>query len=131
MLISVVMPARNAAATIGMAIDSLLLQTIRPDEIIIVDDASTDQTAAVIEKYENPMIRLIRNSDRRGVARSLNEAIVSSRGEYIARMDADDISHPNRFKRQVELLIKNPAVAVVGSWVSIIDEKGRKSGDLN
>lgn len=131
MSISVVMPARNAAATIGVAVDSVLSQTMPADEIIIVDDASTDRTAEIIDQYRNPLIRLIRNSDQRGIANSLNSAIQSSRGKFIARMDADDISHPNRFRRQADLLTSNPPVAVVGSWVSVIDRLGRAYDVLN
>ena len=115
--ISVVMGAYNEEATISESIESILSQTYSYWELIIIDDCSTDRTAAVIKRYcdKDHRISIHKNSQNLGLAESLNKGISLAKGPYIARMDADDLSLPNRFEEQVKILDSDPWVMVVGS----------------
>lgn len=104
--VSVVIPAFNAKDYIGRAIDSVLAQTRRADEIIIVDDGSTDDTRQILQPYGDAVRYLYR--DNAGAARARNTAIEAARSEWIAFLDADDVYDPQKLKRQIELLEKNP-----------------------
>ena len=125
--VSVVMPVRNGGAYLLPAIESVLGQTYRDFELIVVDDGSTDATAELLAAVTDPRIRIFRGS-RRGVVAARNEALGHARGELIACMDADDIAMPRRFARQVEFLDANPHVAVLGSAVMRIDPAGAECG---
>ena len=118
--VTVLMPVYNAAPFVQAAIDSILSQSFKAFELLIIDDASTDETADIVRKFKDPRINFITNDKNMGIAATLNRGLDRSNGEYIARMDADDISFPDRLKRQVDFLNKNPEVAVVGSWVNFI-----------
>lgn len=123
--ISVIMPAYNAEAYISDAIESILVQTYGDFEFIIMDDGSKDRTLEIIKKYDDSRIRLIQNESNLGIIKTLNKGISESRGKYIARMDADDVSLPERFRLQVEFLEANPQVALVGGQFSYIDGNGK------
>lgn len=122
--VSVVMAVYNGGRYLNEAISSILDQTFRDFEFIIVDDGSTDGTKEIIEAFQSAdsRVRLIARENR-GQTRSLNEAIWCSTGEYIARMDADDISLPNRLEKQVLLLDGNPEVGMCGAWIRMFDDK--------
>jgi len=124
--LSVVMPAFNAAAFIDEAIDSVLGQTHADLELIIVDDASTDDTLDIIERraLDDDRIRILRNETNLGPGGSTNRGIEVAAGHLIGRMDADDISLPERFEIQVATLRENPHYAVVGTFASHINEEG-------
>ncbi len=122
--ISVIMPAYNAEKYIAEAIDSILNQTFGDFEFIILNDCSTDRTEEIIRSYTDPRIVSLKNEQNMGVAATLNKGLSVAKGEYIARMDADDISLPERFAKQVAFLDKNPAVAVLGTNVERFDESG-------
>ena len=113
--ISVIMPAYNAEKYIREAIDSILAQTYTDFEFIIIDDASTDATASIVESYSDERIRFFRNEHNMGVANTLNRGLDLAVGEYIARMDSDDISLPERFAKQVEFMDTHTDVIVCGS----------------
>jgi glycosyltransferase involved in cell wall biosynthesis len=113
--ISAVMPVYNGEAHLNEAIDSILAQTFGGFEFIIIDDGSTDRTAEIINAYNDDRIVYIRNAENLGVARSLNRGIEAARGEYIARMDADDISEPRRFETQLRFMESHKRVGVCGS----------------
>ena len=98
--ISVILPAYNAENYISQAIDSILAQTYGDFEFIILNDCSTDGTERIILSFDDPRIRYVRNEQNLGVAATLNRGLELAAGEYIARMDADDISLPERFFRQ-------------------------------
>ena len=100
--ISVIMGVHNGEKTLPRAIDSILNQTFTDFELIICDDCSTDATIQVIKDYieKDNRVILIRNESNSGLAASLNNCINISKGEYIARMDDDDISHVDRFEKQ-------------------------------
>lgn len=101
--ISVVMPTWNAEKYLREAVDSILGQTFCDFELIVIDDASTDMTRPILETYQDCRIKVI-DGPCRGISAALNIGLDVACGEYIARMDADDISYPNRFEMQVNFL---------------------------
>lgn len=122
--ISVIMPAYNAEKYIAEAMDSILGQTFGDFEFIILNDCSKDRTEEVILSYTDPRIVYVKNEENMGVARTLNKGLELAKGEYIARMDADDISLPERFAKQVTYLDTNRQYAAVGSNAIIFYEDG-------
>ena len=110
------MPAYNAEKYIAESIESILSQTFTDFEFIIINDASTDSTKEIIESFQDSRIILINNEQNLGVAKSLNIGIATAKGKYIARMDADDISLPERFQTQFNFMEKNPDIDICGSW---------------
>ncbi|RJR15175.1 MAG: glycosyltransferase [Nitrospiraceae bacterium] len=123
--ISVVMSTYNDGVYLEKAVKSILSQTFQNYEFIIIDDASTDNTAEILHTYDDPRIRIIRNTDNLGLTRSLNKGISNARGTYIARMDADDISLPHRFETQLDFLKRNPDHGLVGSSYYQVDDQGK------
>jgi glycosyltransferase involved in cell wall biosynthesis len=130
--VTVVMPAYNAAQFIDEAINSIRGQTLTDWEMIVVDDGSTDATKDIAEGHaaEDRRIRVIYQANA-GQAAANNRAIPEARGEYIARMDADDVSLPERLLRQTAFLDENPTMAAVGSGVDLIDDSGRRGGRMS
>ncbi|TRX34835.1 glycosyltransferase [Flavobacterium sp. ZT3R18] len=123
--ITVLMPVYNCELYIQEAVDSVLNQTFTDFEFLIIDDASTDATVAIIKKYNDPRIQLIQKPENSGYTNSLNHGLSIAKGEYIARMDGDDISLPERFAKQVAFLDANQDVVLCGTFYSIIGtEKG-------
>jgi glycosyltransferase involved in cell wall biosynthesis len=123
------MPVYNGGPYLAPAIESILGQSYRDFELILLDDGSTDGSAAVMDRYADAdgRIRLIR-VPHRGYVVALNEGLELARGRFIARMDADDIALPGRFGAQVEALAARPRLAVIGSHVEEIDPDGRRLG---
>jgi glycosyltransferase involved in cell wall biosynthesis len=119
-LISVIMPVYNCESYIAEAIESILNQTYIYFELIIIDDYSTDSTPDIIVTYNDTRIRFIKKNKNTGLVSSLNMGIDLSKGEYIARMDGDDISNDRRFERQIELMQSNPNIVLCGTWFQII-----------
>lgn len=115
-LVSVLMPAYNAAAFIGEAISSILEQSYANFELIIINDGSTDSTENEIALFDDARIKYFRNEKNMGLIASLNSGIELCQGAYIVRMDADDLSLFNRIEKQVEFMNANPDIAVAGSW---------------
>ena len=126
--IDVIMPARNASKYLRCAIDSILNQTYENFRLIIVDDASTDNTVKIIKSYLDNRIFLIKNRSQMGVAKSLNIALNYVNSEYIARMDADDVAKSNRLQTQLDYLINHKDVGVVASAADLINENGKICG---
>lgn len=120
-MVSVVMAVYNGQEYLNIAIDSILLQTYENLELVIVDDGSTDHSRSIIESYKDPRIKYYWQKNR-GLAAALNRGISRSTGKYIARMDADDISHPDRLKKQVTYLEKNKNIALLGTSFNIVDD---------
>ncbi|MBO5833349.1 MAG: glycosyltransferase family 2 protein [Alphaproteobacteria bacterium] len=116
--VSVLMSAYNTGKYIAEAIESILAQTFSDFEFIIINDGSRDDTAEVVRKYaaQDSRIIFIDNPVNRGLVPCLNQGLELCRGEYIARMDSDDIAMPNRFEIEVNYLDNNPDVGVVGGW---------------
>lgn len=124
-LVSVIMPVYNAEKFIQEAVNSVLRQTYKNLELIIVDDASTDGSLGIIEKYSDPRIRIYRNEENRGISYSTNRAISSSRGKYIALLDDDDIAVCNRIRLQVDFMEQNEDVDILGGASAEIDSDGQ------
>ena len=114
--VTVLMPVYNAEAYLREAMDSILAQTFTDYEFLILDDASSDTSAEIVRSYDDPRIRLVQNERNLKVAATLNKGLEMARGEYIARMDADDISLPERLARQVAFLDIHSEVGIVGVW---------------
>jgi glycosyltransferase involved in cell wall biosynthesis len=122
--VSVVLPLFNAVNYINESINSILQQNFTDFELIIIDDCSFDGSAEIIHSINDERIMYLKNESNIGLNRSLNLGFSLAKGKYIARMDHDDISLPNRFSIQVEFLEKNPSYVLVGSNCNIINEKG-------
>lgn len=125
--VSVVMPAYNAEKYIAEAIESILNQTFRDFEFIIVDDGSTDRTWEIINDYASRDSRIVplKNEKNLKIAKTLNYGISCCHGKYIARMDADDWSYPNRLEKQVAFMEKNCEIGISGGSMEIMDEEDR------
>jgi len=123
--ITVLMPVYNGEKYLREAIDSILSQTFTDFEFIIVNDISTDSTKEIISSYNDPRIRLINTDHNMGLVRSLNYGLKLAKGKYIARMDADDISLPNRLELQATYLDNYPEVALLGTGKYIINQNGK------
>jgi glycosyltransferase involved in cell wall biosynthesis len=126
--VSVVMSVYNAERYVEEAIESILGQTFRDFEFIIVDDGSTDTTSEILHNFDDERIMLVENDGNIGLTRSLNKGLQMARGKYIARMDADDISLYERLEKQVQFLDTHPDVGLVGSAVIYIDPDGKELG---
>ena len=122
--ISVVMSVYNGEKYLQESIESILAQTYSDFEFIIIDDCSTDDSVNIIESYDDKRIRLIRNEHNLRLPASLNKGIKSATGKYIARMDADDISMPDRFDKQVSYMETHSEVVAAGGSFQAIDENG-------
>ena len=116
-VVSVVMPIYNSAKFLALAIDSILAQSFPDFELLIIDDASTDNGADIINCYQDLRIRYVKNEKNVGVAASRNCGIKLARGEFIAQMDQDDIARPNRLALQVSFLRANPEIGLCGGQI--------------
>jgi glycosyltransferase involved in cell wall biosynthesis len=123
--VSVLMPAFNTENYIGEAIESILNQNFEDFEFLIIDDGSTDSTTEIIEFYRSQDNRIIvhKNQNNQGLSFSLNKGLDAAKGKYIARMDADDISLPNRLRIQVDFMDSHPEVAVSSAWMKTIGKR--------
>ena len=115
--VTVVMAAYNAAQFLRQAVVSVLAQTYRDFELIVVDDASSDDSLSILESFGDPRMRIIRHRSNVGAALSRNDALDLARGEFVAIMDADDLCGPTRLEQQVAFLDANPLVGLVGCGV--------------
>jgi glycosyltransferase involved in cell wall biosynthesis len=129
--VTVVMAVYNGERYLAEAIDSILAQTYRDFELLVIDDASSDRTAEILAKYHDERIRVLRNDTNRGLTVSLNIGLGAARGELIARHDADDRSRPRRLEEQVAFLDAHPEVAAVGTQAQVIDASGRRQRRLD
>ena len=125
--VSVIMPVYNQEKFLKQSIDSILNQTFKDFELIIINDRSTDKTKDILNKYAQKDLRIrVFFQENQGCTKSLNYGIKQAKGEYIARQDADDISLPKRLEKQVDFLNKNKNIGLVGSFAQVIDEQGNK-----
>lgn len=116
-IVSVLMPVYNGEAYLQEAIESILEQQFSDFEFLIIDDASTDKSNQIIKAYSDPRIKLFRNNNNLGIAKTLNKGLALAQGRYIARMDSDDISLPSRLKEQVGFMNSNPSIGISGTWI--------------
>lgn len=120
--VSVIMSVYNAEKYLKLSMDSVFNQTFRDFEFIIVDDGSTDKSLDIINDYRDSRIRLFINKKNSGLVFSLNKGIEEAKGKYVARMDADDISLPERFMKQVDYMETHPEVDVCGAFIQTFDD---------
>lgn len=113
--VSVILPAYNAEKYIKEAVDSILSQTFGDFELIVINDCSKDSTEQILLSYTDPRLVYVKNEENLGVAGTLNKGLKLAKGQYIARMDADDISLPQRFEKQVAYLDSHENTAVLGT----------------
>lgn len=129
-VVSIILAVFNGDAYLQEAIDSLVGQSFRDFELIVVDDGSTDRSPEILRAYTDPRLRILRNSENQGLTPSLNRGLAEARGEFIARQDADDISEPDRLARQVDFLRRRPEIVMTGSWYREIDSSGAILGNV-
>jgi glycosyltransferase involved in cell wall biosynthesis len=127
-LVTIAMPVRNAGPAVAAAVRSILAQSFADWEFLVIDDGSTDATAAIVAGFADPRLRLIRHAQTRGLAVRLNEAISQARGRLFARMDGDDIAYPARLEAQVNFMAGEPCCDLVACGMLIFDDAGRIRG---
>jgi len=123
--VTVLMAIYNGEEYLKECMDNVLSQTYKDFEFLIIDDGSTDSTLDIIKSYKDHRIRLLKNDKNMSQVASLNIGLDHALGEYIARIDVDDIMLPDRLKKQLSFLIRRPEAALVGSWGEAIDKFGK------
>lgn len=126
-LVSVILPVYNGSSFVAEAIQSILNQTYQNLELIIVNDGSTDNTLAILKRFKDDYpqkIKVISYLRNQGESAAANIGFKIAKGEFIARMDADDVSYPERLEKQVDFMLKNPNMIVSGTQADVINEKG-------
>jgi len=125
MEISVTMPVFNAEKYLAESVESILNQSFQDFEFIIIDDSSTDRSLEIMNQYGNMdnRIKVLQNKYAKGVVGASNTGLEASQGKYIARMDADDVSLPDRFEKQHRFMESHPEVAVCGTWADTFGQK--------
>ena len=129
-VVSVLLPCCNGGATLGLALHSLLAQTFPHFEILFLNDGSTDNSVDIARAFGDPRIRMLGDVTRRGLPTRLNEGVAQAKGRFIARMDADDISFPTRFERQLAYLTAHPGVDLLGCRAVVFSGQGVPMGML-
>ncbi|NNE88054.1 MAG: glycosyltransferase [Silicimonas sp.] len=131
--ISVIMAVHNGQPYLEDCVASVLSQSVADFEFIVIDDASSDGSTTVLEALaaRDNRIKLTRNANNIGLTRSLNVGLEQARGEYIARIDADDLCRPKRLEAQLEAMLSDPDLIILGSGYGIIDEHGAPQGEVS
>jgi glycosyltransferase involved in cell wall biosynthesis len=124
-LVSIVLPVYNGEKYLAESLDSVLAQTYQNWELVIINDGSTDGTENLILGYGDKRIKYLLNEGNKGIIYSLNRGLLESNGDFIARLDADDIALPFRIQRQVEFLSENTDFALCGTYFQTIDSNGK------
>src|SRR3972149_6374220 len=129
--ISVIMPFYNCERYLGQAIESILTQTFNDFELILINDASTDNSDSIAKRYLNDQrVVYIKNNYNKKIVKNLNLGLSIARAEIIARMDGDDISHPDRLEKQYSYLLAHKVIVLIGSFAELIDSNGRVVGQM-
>ncbi len=115
--VTVLLPVHNASAFVRQAVESILSQTFADFELLAIDDASEDDSLPILQSFTDPRLRIIASSERKKLAGVLNRGIAESRAPLIARMDADDVCHPERLARQIDFLHRHPEIDIVGTSI--------------
>jgi glycosyltransferase involved in cell wall biosynthesis len=129
-LVSVIMSMRNNATTVQAAVRSIQLQTFKDWELVVIDDGSSDTSSSIVTAFDDDRIRLIREPSSAGLAARLNQAVAESRGQFIARMDADDICFPDRLAHQIARLQQQPDIDVLAGSAVVFATDARLLGEL-
>jgi len=130
--VSVAMSVYNGAQHTREAVESILKQTFEDFEFLIIDDASTDATPQILREYAfaDKRVQIIKNQQNLGLTRSLNKALAQAKGEYIARMDADDVALPERLARQIQWMESNPRGDLLGTAYYEVNDQGEIIGSV-
>lgn len=115
-LVTVLLPVYNAELYIAEAVESILRQTFRDFELLVMNDGSKDKSSEIIRSFKDERVRLVENESNLRLIATLNKGIKLAKGKYIARMDADDVSLPDRLQKQVSFMQAHPEVGVCGTW---------------
>lgn len=129
-LVSVTMPVYNGGKTLAAAMQSIVAQCFTDWELLVIDDASTDDSVAIARQFDDPRIRVIENVKNEGLAAKLNQGIDLSNGQFFARMDQDDMAYPERLAKQVAYLQAHPATDLVAARAVIFTSAGEALGLL-
>lgn len=121
--VSIIMPVHNGEKYIHQSIDSILNQTLKTFELLILDDNSIDKSMEIAKSFIDKRIRIIKTSGK-GISQALNKGLAIAKSPFIARMDCDDICEPDRLQKQVEFMIKTPDKDIIGSQVTVVDSDG-------
>jgi glycosyltransferase involved in cell wall biosynthesis len=124
----VIVPAYNAATTVGMAVDSVLAQTYGDFELLVIDDGSTDSTSQEVRSRDDDRLRCV-ETENHGVARARNHGLDLSSGEFVAFLDADDAWLPTKLERQLDLMIERPTVGLCFTSAEVVDGEVRRIGE--
>ena len=122
------LPFHNADPHLLDTLRSIFAQTFKDWELVLVDDGSTDSSLAIARSLTDPRVRVISDGTRRGLAARLNQIVAAARGQYLARMDADDLIHPQRLEKQVELLTRRPDIDAAGCSLLVFDDRRGVTG---
>ena len=127
--VSIILPVKDGERYLNEALDSIITQTYTNWEMIIVDDGSRDKTPYILKEYKSrdKRVSIITNKRSMGISKALNKGVKKAHGSFLARMDADDISYPNRLERQAQFLLKHKEIIAIGTQCDIIDAEGRKT----
>ena len=128
--VSVVVPCYNCEKFLRVAINSILVQSFQDFELILIDDGSTDKTPDILREFaeKDPRVRILKNNANSGICVALNKGLDAARGEFICRMDADDIAEPDRIERQTSIMCAFPKTFVCGSHLILINKQGQETG---
>jgi glycosyltransferase involved in cell wall biosynthesis len=130
-MVTVLMSVYNGERFLNEAIESILTQTFTDFEFLIINDGSTDDSVKIIESFQDSRIRLINNERNLKLIASLNKGVSLAMGKYIARMDCDDVSMPDRLEKEVRFLESNEEYGVVGTWYTVIDGEGKDQRNVS
>ena len=128
--VTVLIPVYNAGPLLREAVDSILAQTFTDFECLVIDDGSTDGSMQALVSIDDPRLRIVRNPKNLGLIATLNRGLELARAPLLARMDQDDISHPDRLRRQVETLHSRPDLTLIGGWARMIGPEKQPVGFL-
>jgi glycosyltransferase involved in cell wall biosynthesis len=123
----VIVPAHNSGALIVPTVESALAQSFAAIEVIVIDDGSSDDTAAHLDKFTDPRLRVI-HQPHRGAPAALNAGLGLARGEYVGFLDHDDLWAPSKVERHLDCFRRYPEGVVTFSWYGLIDQHGRRIG---
>ena len=129
-VVSVVMSMRDSASTVGAAVRSIVMQSLRDWELIVIDNGSSDDSGAIVAGFDDQRIRLVRETRSSFLAVRLNQAVALARGEFIARMDADDICFPERLGQQVARLREDPQLDLLCCGAVLFRSSGELVGEM-
>ena len=125
--VSILMPVFNAQATLRECLDSIFQQSLQNFEIIAVDDFSSDDSVSLMQSYDDPRIRIIKNKNK-GIVPALNTGLLHCRSDYVARMDADDVMHPQRLQKQYEVLQQDDGITLCATQAKKFPEEIIRAG---